>query len=55
MNAACPAQPRWSRICREESQPGPWTSRTAKLAMPAAYGRSPGSQDRPCLAITPAI
>ena len=27
------------RIRREGSQPGPWTSHTAKLVMPAGYGR----------------
>ena len=37
MKAACSSQPSWSRIRREGSQPGPWTSLTAKLAMPAAY------------------
>src|ERR1700729_733475 len=37
MKAACSSQASWSRICREESQPGPWASRTAKLAMAGAY------------------
>src|SRR6266576_6465929 len=37
MKAACASQPSCSRIGRAESQPGPWISRTAKLAMAGAY------------------
>jgi AraC-type transcriptional regulator N-terminus len=37
MNAACSSQPSWRRIGRVASQPGPWTSVTAKVAMPGAY------------------